>query len=393
LADYATEEAERVRKQGETEADMSITADQKLIAVNEYMRAEAQDNFEERKETERAVNQVVQRSVDIQTEMSDSKSEELLGNKETLVKVDKAVEDKMENDAKNAPANNESLKGIESKLVEAEKVRGDEEYIHSADINAKVENINISIVENNVQRDMNRQETTHSIEVGRTEIEQAAYADYANENVKYLQAQNSITVEKEKSSGVDAKAAEKQSENVTSIELLDKKATAVYEEVALGDDEERLRSRSTVEIINANNEESSKTSTDKQAKNSTKLDDVNKTIEKGSTNLGENQIDKHYDAQAKLNNIESKQPEKVKLANSLGQDYPEGVSQESFTQNDENGLMTAIITRRIVVVEGHGNVYVRTQTLHAITYTKNGTPTTEMVWQKETQGPHLQKHY
>lgn len=393
FTDYATEEAERVRKQGETEADMSITADQKLIAVNEYMSAEAQDNFEERKETERAVIQVVQRSVDIQTEMSSAKSEELLGNKETLVKVDDLVAEKMENDAKLAPGNKESLKVIESTLVEAESVRGDEEYIHSADINAKVEDINISIIENNVQRDLNRQETTHSIEVGRTDIEKAAYADYANENVKYLQAKNAITQEVERNSGIAEMAAEKQSENVTSIELLDKKAQAVYKEVALGDDEERLSSRSNVEIINANNEESSKTSTEKQAKNATKLDDVNKTIEKGATNLGENQTEKHYDAQAKLNNIELKQPEKVKLANSLGQDYPEGVSQESFTQNDENGLMTAIITRRIVVVEGHGDVYVRTQTLHAITYTKNGAPTTEMVWQKETQGPHLQKHY
>ena len=393
LTDYATQEAERVRNQAQIETESSLTADQKLIAINEYMRAEAQDDFEERKETESQVNSVVQRSIDIRTEMSSSKSEELLGNKETLVKVDRLVEEKMQNDAKHAPENKETLKVIENSLVDAERIRGDEEYIHSAEINSKVENINVSIIENNYERDLNRQVTTQSIEEGRTEIENAAYADYANESLKYLQAKNAITKEVEKESGLSAKAAEKQSENITSIELLDKKATAVYEEVALGDDQERLKSRSNVEMINANNEESSQTSTEKQSKNSTKLDDVSKTIEKGVTNLGENQTEKHYDAQTKLNTIGSKQPGKVKLANSLGQDYPEGVSQESFTDNDENGLMKAVITRRIVVIEGHGDVYVRTQTLYAITYTKNGTPTTEMVWQKETQGPHLQKHY
>ena len=55
--------------------------------------------------------------------------------------------------------------------------------------------------------------------------------------------------------------------------------------------------------------------------------------------------------------------------------------------------MTTIITRRVVVIEGQGNVYVKTQTLQSITYNKNGSPTTEYVWQKETQGPNLKKNY
>jgi hypothetical protein len=55
--------------------------------------------------------------------------------------------------------------------------------------------------------------------------------------------------------------------------------------------------------------------------------------------------------------------------------------------------MTAIITRRIVVIEGHGDVYVRTQTLQAITYSKNGQAITEFHWQKDTDGAQLEKHY
>jgi hypothetical protein len=146
-------------------------------------------------------------------------------------------------------------------------------------------------------------------------------------------------------------------------------------------------------MISVNSEESSSGSVKKQERNSTVLTDMNRTMEASTSNNDQKQIDKHYETQGKLNNINSEQQVKVKIANSLGQEYPEGVSQESFTQSDENGLMKAIITRRIVVIEGQGNVYVRTQTLDAITYSKNGEPTTEYTWQKQTTGPNLVKHY
>jgi epidermal growth factor receptor substrate 15 len=94
-----------------------------------------------------------------------------------------------------------------------------------------------------------------------------------------------------------------------------------------------------------------------------------------------------------LNSVDNTKPTKVIVANTLGQEYPEGVSQESFTQSDENGLMTSIITRRVVVINGQGNVYVRTQTLNSITYTKNGEASTEYVWQKETQSSKLERHF
>jgi hypothetical protein len=393
LTNYTAAYAEELRKQNELEEVMSVNADQKLIAVQEYMQSESNDNFEERKATERAVNKVVIDAAELDAEIYEAKGKELLGNKEELVKIDDLVAAKAENDAKHAPANKESLKVVENAVVQSERVKSEQQMIHAADVFGKVENVNISISENSIQRDLNRQKTTSVINDGHNSIQQTAYADYANETVKYLQTQNAITTEVEKESGVVQMENEKQAQNVSSIELLDKKATTAYTDNSLSDDEERLRARSAVDIINTNVEENTKNSTEKQEENALKLDDVSKAIDAGITNIEGVQKEKHYDAQAKLNTIESKQPEKVKLANSLGQDYPEGVSQESFTQNDENGLMKAVITRRVVVIEGHGDVYVRTQTLQAITYTKNGQPTTEMVWQKETQGPNLERHY
>jgi len=85
--------------------------------------------------------------------------------------------------------------------------------------------------------------------------------------------------------------------------------------------------------------------------------------------------------------------EKPIVANALGAEYPEGVSQEVFSVNDENGLMKSIVTRRVVVVGGKGSVYVKTETTTATTFSKNNAPTTQNVWQKETQGPNLKKNY
>ncbi len=123
-------------------------------------------------------------------------------------------------------------------------------------------------------------------------------------------------------------------------------------------------------------------------------------ISNKSNNLSDNydseerkQFDKSQDIRDLFENIDNKSIKfDDKAANSLGASYPEGVTEESFNKNDDRGLAYAVITRRIVVKNGYGAVYVRTVTKNSITYSKDNQPITEHVWQIETQNANMKKN-
>jgi hypothetical protein len=79
-------------------------------------------------------------------------------------------------------------------------------------------------------------------------------------------------------------------------------------------------------------------------------------------------------------------------ANKLGEQFPEGVTEENYVTTDEDGLVVEVKTRRIVVINGVGNVYVRYSNRYGVTYTKNGVSITEYQWTKETQNAKLPKY-
>src|SRR5690554_2411627 len=81
------------------------------------------------------------------------------------------------------------------------------------------------------------------------------------------------------------------------------------------------------------------------------------------------------------------------IANTIGDEYPEGVTQENYIRRDNNGIPVQIVTRRFVVQEGHGDIYIRIQTRNGITYSKNGNPITEQSWINGTENANLEKHY
>ena len=95
-----------------------------------------------------------------------------------------------------------------------------------------------------------------------------------------------------------------------------------------------------------------------------------------------------------LNAIEQKgRNYNIQVGKDLATFYPDGVSQEEITVNDYLGLPQKTLLRRIVVVNAIASLYTRSTGNGMVTYLKNGFPTTEYVWQKETQDVTLNKNY
>ncbi|MFN6085745.1 MAG: hypothetical protein ACK476_12580, partial [Fluviicola sp.] len=133
--------------------------------------------------------------------------------------------------------------------------------------------------------------------------------------------------------------------------------------------------------------------TAKVTENSTKIKDQTSDFAINTERNGVVESDKNFKNQATLDSLSTQKPiDAPKAKNDLGNTYPEGVSEDKFDRYDAEGLLTAVVTRRIVVVEGHGSEYQKIQSLSGITYMKNGEPTSEYVWQKDTTGPKLVKH-
>jgi len=79
-------------------------------------------------------------------------------------------------------------------------------------------------------------------------------------------------------------------------------------------------------------------------------------------------------------------------ANALGEQFPEGVTEENYVILDDDGLVVEVKTRRIVVINGNGSVFMRYKNRYGVTFTKNGVSITEYLWTKETQNAKLPKY-
>ncbi len=245
----------------------------------------------------------------------------------------------------------------------------------------------------NDKKDSNRYESNNQVKavstVVLTEIEQIA----STQNEFRIKSDADIIKQKNIHNTIDETSKQKQdltAKKITEIEesqnkgLIEAQSKETTDSYSSKDKINNLESKVLIGISSEN------TNT---AENKTSLNTLENNIE-GSTNLEtEQRRIQTLEARTIIENIEKKEIKfDEKAANSIGSLYPEGVTQEQFNKNDDKGSLLAVVTRRIIVKNGYGQIYTRTQTNDFITYSKNGSPTTESIWQKETQDAKLKKN-
>lgn len=244
------------------------------------------------------------------------------------------------------------------------------------------------------QQDEMRKENVETVQKGSNALQDKNREEYNKNIVKHLNSQENISSSKKAADELTETKVAQSSELAVKLEGVDKNANISYSERVLSDDEQRANTKkevnnSTVQISNETSKKAEKVEENISGVKTVLTDSENKKYQEElqkKQNLEQSQV-----LLNKLGGKELKFDDKI--ANQLGSAYPEGVSQEVFNQTDENNLLVAVVTRRVVVKNGYGQVYIRTQSLNGITYSKNGEPTSEYVWQKETQDSKLKRNY
>jgi tetratricopeptide (TPR) repeat protein len=393
LKQYNTALMDGIQQDARTDYSENLSSDQHLSDIEAQVSQDMIDDFAERALVELDVVAARDYAVRDFESRNAARYQDQLANKQRVNDVVEAVYTEVVIDTEIPRENNATLKGVRQDINTVTYTQGLTETEHVYRTDAEIAETKRQAIADGQDLDNNRLESNEVLKSAQKELADAQLQAYNGQVEKYV-ANKAIIVDQVRQNG-QIQEAEKEAhdQKVAYVDAMDKKAYIGAQEGLEGDEQERLAARKNIEGISGNVSNYSQERNDEIKENGVSMSDLNRTINAGIYDAGLNQTEKHYEVQGELNKVSNEPLPKPIIANSLGEEYPEGVSEESFTKSDQNGLMVAIVTRRIVVIEGHADVYIRTQTSNGITYTKNGVPIVAHVWSKETQDPKLERHY
>lgn len=182
---------------------------------------------------------------------------------------------------------------------------------------------------------------------------------------------------------------EEHEKTVTKINMEDDRMTQLRRAQDELDQRDRKGTQDKIENTLIANESSHEIKSKKVLENADALDALQASDITMQQMRNEASTEKHLDNQKNIDQGDYEKREKPIIPNSLGDEFPEGVTEKTYIKRDKDDVPVQVIVRRIVVVQGKGIEYRRIQTRNGVAYSRDGESITEAIWNKETQSADL----
>lgn len=367
---------------------------EELEDISEDMREDSQRAIDMRKVNEQKVDEV-QKGKEIRTfEESNDNYKKLQDIEDQATLAELKVHESSEEKAAINRQLNEDIALLEGNLKRQKAEESREVYNENLKIDGQLTEAAEKYSESQADNDDARKETVEDIkkiEAGQDEKVMAANSKKAEEiqkNVEYSDHVRDLEKEGYVEMKEDLLAL---NEEVKSQEEMLERAVQERSEAK---DKQREETINEIDLTNSKVASAKQNKGEQIKENHEFVKGVEASIDAAGDIKRTAEKDKKFETQKYLEELEEKDFKYTsEIANSLGEEYPEGVSQENYVTRDKNDLPVKIITRRIVVKNGRGEVFIRIQNKSGVTYSKNGNPISEMSWIKATENANLEKHY
>ena len=352
------------------------------------------DDFEQRLAEEKKVREasIVQEELAVENgKRADAKTVE---TKQVLTQVENNISVKTTEDKKLPENNDNKLKEIE-KLQSENNIKNENAHVENtqrfAEKASEMERVTSEAISDRIDAHKENIEIVENSRDRKIELDRADYNKAYIKNIENKQVLTEKVKEIEKREELPSIAAVENKKNFNELQNTSTQTQLDQQKV---NDEKIVENKDKITNIQTQIQDNAgqntqATENDLLIKNSKK--------ELGTTNRiqSEKSDARAVSTKSAIDEIEST-PQVKSTSGAYDVDlskYKEGVNQEQFDQLGPDGLVSAVVTRRVVVTDGKANIYIRTQTMDMLTFSKNGQPCTELVWQRETQDAKLKRNY
>ncbi len=391
IVDVQREVLEQSGLNAQASDNQSANVVQAIDQLQERLMGEESERTGNSSENGAEVNDLRQEVVNQLEDIGEKENELALNQQRTIQNTRNKVDDQARNAKLEQESNALELDDVRRETLRQKSENARKDQYDGTNTQLAVDDVNRKVEANSIQSSENQYQNKDKVIALKNEVNNQE-ADLITENT-----QNSRTINREADEVRNAigekNIQEVKSPRANNLEVEDAEDKVVNETASNSKmaKENQMNNRTGGETLIETVEEDAYRSTKKQEVNQRTVQDMKAEANKQLTDRSAETTKKQQNQQAEIDDVDP-QPKREYAKNSLGQEYPEGVTEENFSRKDSKGRLREVLTRRIVVVEGHGDVYIRSQSSSGITYTKNGNSITKHVWQKETQGSNLQRN-